>query len=811
MDIAVRTAAILSEGHRHKEHLEHRLRDDQPATLVLWKPGLPLAITVIAGTLSMLACVWQLSRLRRVRKQLWRCLFLRQVCQLAWADALYTLSSSVFGIAIFGGYVRQAGVGNVFCPVVFPFVEIGRIVSVLTEAHIALGLACGSVEYFRLHKFLGYLLYSIWLLGLGTSIAEFIAGRGFTYDPHYGLCTTGGNVPVQISFWVLALSFAISLLAHICTLFYFICSDKPMQRAVWRRMLLYPANFLVSYSLVLYIMLTEVNQKDTDNRQLIICAQCLELMNGFLNVLTYNLQGIYAQWLLSRKGFGLGICSWDSDYDPASLIAATASLGNGRAAADSWTIRPSQPANQTHNSPQSGGSGEIDRNVSMNTIPELVAERTPHKNLFRVFLEYCPAPRPRSTRTLFDEGGPVLTPPETSLLSMLSYLEGADMLRTFVRPGYGQTFSFMPAGVGPRSEEAEYPDVNSNTFDDSYRGRSLSAQSLALLGVHCGDNNLWRCSTQAPILLEQLFELGNRVGGGAFGEVFKVRAKLAHGLIEKDAHYAVKVLTQKVFKDEQIMKYAYQERDVMRKTTHPCLVRLVAALQVHQPVGKWILVMEYCKGGSLRSKLFEIYYKPNSVDPAWHAIGTRYCAEVLLGVEYLHSKDIVHRDLKPDNVVLTVSDHCKIVDFGVARVLQAGVGAAPTRANSWRSGSSYVDEPLDSHATNWVGTGVYTAPEVHIGQYGSAVDIFSWGVMLFEILAVSNPEPQTEPGQIHDFMPFFRLHLERHEVATTALPLLEKTTNMAPEMRGTAAELKDDDFFKSIVWDELYYACSEGL
>jgi serine/threonine protein kinase len=179
-------------------------------------------------------------------------------------------------------------------------------------------------------------------------------------------------------------------------------------------------------------------------------------------------------------------------------------------------------------------------------------------------------------------------------------------------------------------------------------------------------------------------------------------------------------------------------------------------------------------------------------------------------VEYLHSKNIVHRDLKPDNVVLSDTDHCKIVDFGVARVLQAGVGAPPTRANSWRSGSG-LDEPHDPHATNWVGTGVYTAPEVQLGQYGSAVDIFRWGVMVFEVLMVTNPEPPTTlPGHIHDFMPFFKKHLEHHEVATIAVPLLEKTTNFSPELRGTATGLQEDNFFSGIDWEDLLRACRGG-
>lgn len=264
----------------------------------------------------------------------------------------------------------------------------------------------------------------------------------------------------------------------------------------------------------------------------------------------------------------------------------------------------------------------------------------------------------------------------------------------------------------------------------------------------------------------------------------------------------------------------------MKICKHPCLVRLVSALQVDQPNPKWILVMEYCHGGSIRQKLLEQF--GYSIDPNWFVIARRYAAETLLGVDYLHRHNIVHRDMKPDNVVLSAKDHCKIADFGVARVLEPGQksnekvqfvtlqmsAAAPGSSSNIASQVMTKDGQVPSTcATNWVGTWIYTAPEVSDGHYDSSVDLYGWGVMLFELLTVIDPEPQTEPGKVMDFRPHFEHHLFEsgaEENNPGAFALCVKATSNSPGDRGTASQLKADLFFKDIDWDLTLLDCSQS-
>jgi len=326
---------------------------------------------------------------------------------------------------------------------------------------------------------------------------------------------------------------------------------------------------------------------------------------------------------------------------------------------------------------------------------------------------------------------------------------------------------------------------------------------------------------QAPLLLEQLFEVGRRLGAGSFGEVYRAKARLTHGPFREGQLYALKTLSQDIFRRDHISQYAYRERDVMKVTKHPCLVRLISALKVEQPTGKWILIMEYCNGGSLRQKLTELF--GTSIDPAWQVTARRYSCEVLIGVEYLHAKQIVHRDIKPDNIVLSSRDHCKIADFGVARVMNersapgsphlTAVHIAVAQLQQSASSSSLPgDSRRPSTATNWVGTMMYTAPEVQDGHYDCSVDIYSWGIMLFELLTTTEPEPDVQAGQ--DVQSALPSHFERHLVACgaprSAFELCIKASNVRPSARGSAAEHKEDPFFTGIDWDILLLECSEG-
>lgn len=104
-----------------------------------------------------------------------------------------------------------------------------------------------------------------------------------------------------------------------------------------------------------------------------------------------------------------------------------------------------------------------------------------------------------------------------------------------------------------------------------------------------------------------------------------------------------------------------------------------------------------------------------------------YCAEILTGLELLHSRHIIYRDLKPDNVMIDKEGHIKIIDFGFAKKL--------TNQNN-KNFRTYTN----------CGTIGYTAPEILTGisaGYSFPVDIWSFGILMAELLSGSLPFAET--------------------------------------------------------------------
>jgi serine/threonine protein kinase len=119
------------------------------------------------------------------------------------------------------------------------------------------------------------------------------------------------------------------------------------------------------------------------------------------------------------------------------------------------------------------------------------------------------------------------------------------------------------------------------------------------------------------------------------------------------------------------------------------------------------LVTEFREGGSLKSVLED----PTKVFEWW--TNTRKAitvAGIVLGMREIHSHGLLHRDLKPENILFTEDFEVKIGDLGLSRFYECDVGMT------------------------WSGTPLYMAPEVSDGHYGPGCDVYSFGLIFYEIV-----------------------------------------------------------------------------
>ncbi len=207
------------------------------------------------------------------------------------------------------------------------------------------------------------------------------------------------------------------------------------------------------------------------------------------------------------------------------------------------------------------------------------------------------------------------------------------------------------------------------------------------------------------------YRVVERLGAGGMGEVYR-----AHDL-KLDRDVALKVLPEGALADDTARSRFHREAHALSRLSHPHVATL---LDFDSEDGIDFLVLELVTGPSLEELL-----RPG---PLPEKDVLRLGSQLARGLQAAHDQGVVHRDLKPSNLQLTPDGLLKILDFGLARLLEP------------KPGGPNVDTATETGVGAIVGSPPYMAPEQLLGKPPDArTDLYAAGAVLYEVATGRRP------------------------------------------------------------------------
>ncbi|XP_018599096.1 tyrosine-protein kinase Blk [Scleropages formosus] len=255
----------------------------------------------------------------------------------------------------------------------------------------------------------------------------------------------------------------------------------------------------------------------------------------------------------------------------------------------------------------------------------------------------------------------------------------------------------------------------------------------------------------------ETLKMVKKLGSGQFGEVWM-------GYYKNNQKVAIKTLKEGSMEPEAFL----QEANLMKQLQHDRLVRLYAVV-TKEPI---LIVTEYMANGSLLDFLKTEDGKhlklPKLIDMS---------AQIAEGMAYIEKKNYIHRDLRAANILVSETVHCKVADFGLARIIE----------------SEYTAHEGAKFPIKW------TAPEaINFGTFSIKSDVWSFGILLTEVVTYGRtPYPgMTNPEVIRHLDKHYRMPCPEHCPAELYEVML-KCWQERPEDRPTFEHLQYilNDFF----------------
>lgn len=200
-------------------------------------------------------------------------------------------------------------------------------------------------------------------------------------------------------------------------------------------------------------------------------------------------------------------------------------------------------------------------------------------------------------------------------------------------------------------------------------------------------------------------EVYHTIGKGGYGKVKIARIK------NNSVFFALKVMKKSHLIKAKQVDHVHSELEIMKSLNNPFITRLLGYTQDQFCL---YFALEFIPGGDLFTKI----KIEKSLSPA---LSSLYASQIALALSHVHSKSIVYRDLKPENLLIRQNGYLKLTDFGLAKIIQ-------------------------NRTQTFCGTAEYMAPEIIKNlPYGLAVDWWSFGVIIYEMIAGIDPFHDPDP------------------------------------------------------------------
>ena len=262
--------------------------------------------------------------------------------------------------------------------------------------------------------------------------------------------------------------------------------------------------------------------------------------------------------------------------------------------------------------------------------------------------------------------------------------------------------------------------------------------------------------------LESIKELGS----GSFGFVNLVKNKKNKQL------YAVKALRTAQIKKENLETCVELEKNVLLKTTHPFIMKMVKYLKNDNFI---FFITEYIKG----KELWEVIRDIGLLNKEQTQF---YGASMLLAINHLHKHKIIYRDIKPENIMVNTKGYVKLIDFGTVKEIK-------------------------ERTTTIIGTSHYMAPEIVQGSgYSFQVDIWSIAVCMYEFFCGRLPfgEELEDPMDVYMAVAKDELIFPKFVKDELFINLMKKMLAKSPTNRLWKFEqVKNDPYFRDYEWNKL--------